>query len=95
MAPLTAAEILAHPEFPYVTWTLPATRKERVVVGRGRGGPFRIAYEVHGKGPIRLVVSQENLIPFRLPCQYFPIRQYEHVWVYIVHFLTNTLYYSG
>jgi len=54
--PMTAKEILAHPEFPYVTWLLTPTRRERVKVGSGRGGPFRICYEIHGKGPIKLVV---------------------------------------
>lgn len=64
MAPLTAAEILAHPEFPYVNWNLAPTRKERIVVGRGRGGPFRIAYEIHGRGPIRTIVSTSSMKTF-------------------------------
>jgi hypothetical protein len=55
--PLTASQILAHPEFPYVNWDLPPQRKERLVIGRGRGGPFKISFEIHGKGPIKTVVS--------------------------------------
>jgi hypothetical protein len=62
--PLTAKEIIAHPEFPYVTWLLTPTRRERVAVGRGRGGPFRISFEVHGKGPIKLVVSRSTVLQF-------------------------------
>jgi hypothetical protein len=57
MAPMKAAEIVVHPEFPYVNWNITPSRKERIVVGRDRGGPFRIAFEIHGKGPIRMVVS--------------------------------------
>jgi hypothetical protein len=56
MAALTAAELMAHPEFPHVRWNLPPHRKGRVPVARGRGGPIRIAYEVHGTGPVRLLV---------------------------------------
>jgi hypothetical protein len=57
MASLTAQEIISHPEFAYVNWNLAPTRKERIPIGRGRGGPFRIAYEIHGSGPIHTVVG--------------------------------------
>jgi hypothetical protein len=77
MAPMNAAEILAHPEFPYVNWSLAPTRKERIVIGKDRGGPFRIAYEIHGNGPIRMVVSLSLfccscsfLVRSRLPFHY-------------------------
>jgi hypothetical protein len=56
MPNLTAREIISHPEFAYVNWNLAPTRKERLAVGRGRGGPFRVAYEIHGHGPIHTVV---------------------------------------
>jgi hypothetical protein len=54
--PLTAEELQAHPEFPYVELNLTPTRKESVSVAAGRGGPFQLAYEIHGSGPIHLVV---------------------------------------
>ncbi len=55
--PLTAAEIIQHPEFQHVSWNLTPDERGTVLVARGRGGPFKIAYEVHGHGPIHLVVS--------------------------------------
>ena len=58
--PPTAAEILRHPAFPTVIWDLPATSKGKVAVAKARGGPVNIAYEIHGTGPIRLVVSQQD-----------------------------------
>lgn len=56
--PLTAAELLEHPEYPYLTWELEVTVKEKLLVGSGRGGPFNISYEIHGRGPIHIVVSE-------------------------------------
>ncbi|OMP87102.1 putative aminoacrylate hydrolase RutD [Diplodia seriata] len=53
--PLTAAEVEAHPEFPYVTWRLEPAQKGKVAVAANRGGPLDIAYEVHGHGPIHIV----------------------------------------
>ncbi|KAI9795196.1 MAG: hypothetical protein M1816_000218 [Peltula sp. TS41687] len=53
--PLTAAELIAHPQYHYVFYDLQPTKKGKVAVGQGRGGPFNIAYEVHGHGPIHLV----------------------------------------
>lgn len=55
--PLTAAEVEAHPEFPHVTWRLEPAQKGKVPVAAGRGGPLDIAYEVHGHGPVHIVVS--------------------------------------
>jgi len=55
-APLTAAELIEHPEFQTVTWDLKPSAKGDVNVAVGRGGPIKIAYEVHGNGPIHLVV---------------------------------------
>ncbi|KAI9816458.1 MAG: hypothetical protein M1827_001590 [Pycnora praestabilis] len=54
-APLTAAELVQHPEFEHVTWDLKPAQKGKVEVAKGRGGPFDIAYEVHGTGPLHLV----------------------------------------
>lgn len=58
---MTAAEIVQHPEFEHVTWDLPPTKKGKVNVADGRGGPLDIAYEVHGHGPIHLVVCSSAL----------------------------------
>lgn len=55
-APLTAAEIVHHPEFATVTWDLKPSAKGEINVAEGRGGPIKIAYEVHGTGPLHLVV---------------------------------------
>lgn len=48
-APLSAAQVQEHPEYPYVIWDLKPDQKEKLAVARGRGGPFNIAYEAsHG-----------------------------------------------
>ncbi|KAF2666776.1 alpha/beta-hydrolase [Microthyrium microscopicum] len=53
--PMTAAEIENHPEYPHTTWTLEPTKAGYAPVGSGRGGPFKISYEIHGHGPRKLV----------------------------------------
>lgn len=55
--PLNASEIIQHPAFQDVIKDLPPTKKGTVSVAKGRGGPIKIAYEIHGSGPIHLVVS--------------------------------------
>ena len=55
-APLTAAEIVKHPEFRHVVWDLQPAKKGKATVAQGRGGPIQISYEIHGNGPTRLVV---------------------------------------
>jgi hypothetical protein len=55
---LTAAELEAHPEFPYITWDLKPRIKAKLPVAAIRGGPINISYEVHGDGPRKLVVSE-------------------------------------
>ena len=58
MPPLTAAQVLEHPEFESVVWDLKAVTKGKATVAQGRrGGPLSLAYEVHGQGPIKLVVG--------------------------------------
>lgn len=54
--PLTAAEIVQHPEFKHAIWDLSPTKRGKVDVAKGRGGPFRLAYQIHGHGPVCLVV---------------------------------------
>ena len=53
--PLTAAEILAHPEYPHTQWDLEPTKSDKISVASGRGGPFNLSYEVHGHGPHKIV----------------------------------------
>ena len=51
---------MQHPEFQHVTWALKPAKKGKVDVAEGRGGPLQIAYEIHGNGPTKLVVSTTN-----------------------------------
>lgn len=54
--PLTVKELLAHPEYPHVNWQLLADKEGRIDVAAGRGGPFKLAYELHGHGPSKILV---------------------------------------
>ena len=58
MAPMTAEELLKHPEYEHTIWDLEPTQKAKLPVAAGRGGPLNIAYEVHGRGKIHLVVRR-------------------------------------
>ena len=58
--PLTVAEIVEHPAFDSVIWDLKPTTKGKCAVAHARGGPIDIAYEIHGTGPIKLVVSHSQ-----------------------------------
>lgn len=55
--PLSAAEVEAHPEFPYITWDLKPKSQGKLSVAKNRGGPLDIAWEVHGEGENKMVVS--------------------------------------
>ena len=55
--PLSAAEVAEHPAFNHVRWDLTPTTKGKCAVAQGRGGPFDLAYEIHGVGPVHIVVS--------------------------------------
>ena len=57
MTPLTVAQLQQHPEFKNAFWDLKPTEKGKVNVAMGRGGPFKIDYEIHGHGEHRIVVS--------------------------------------
>jgi hypothetical protein len=57
MAPLTAEELQKHPEYDHTIWKLAPDQHGTVAVAKDRGGPIDIAYEVHGHGPRRIVVS--------------------------------------
>ncbi|TVY13553.1 3-oxoadipate enol-lactonase 2, partial [Lachnellula arida] len=49
------AEILAHTSYPDTIWKLTPTQSGQLPVAATRGGPFKIDWEVHGKGDIKLV----------------------------------------
>ena len=40
-----------------MTWPLKPAEKGKIAVAEGRGGPIQISYEIHGTGPMKLVVS--------------------------------------
>ncbi|KAL4867107.1 hypothetical protein BDV12DRAFT_186972 [Aspergillus spectabilis] len=56
MAPLTAAEVVAHPAYKHLDWKLsPTTSGTCPVAQKRRGGPINLYYQIHGNGPIKLV----------------------------------------
>lgn len=57
MAPLTAEELQKHPEYEHTIWKLKPDQEGKVAVAKDRGGPVNIAYEVHGHGDRKIVVS--------------------------------------
>lgn len=61
MAPMTPDELQKHPEFEHTIWKLKPTQKGKVAVAKNRGGPINIAYEVHGHGDRKIVVSTQTL----------------------------------
>ncbi|KXX78668.1 putative aminoacrylate hydrolase RutD [Madurella mycetomatis] len=52
----TVAEVFKHPAFPTATWNLEPDREGLAPVAEGRGGPINISWEIHGCGPIKLVL---------------------------------------
>lgn len=58
--PMTADELLKHPEYDHTVWDLKPAKKGRLAVAQGRGGPLHIAYEVHGHGNRHLVVGDKR-----------------------------------
>ncbi|KAM0798620.1 Alpha/Beta hydrolase protein [Usnea florida] len=55
MDKLAVDELQRHPGFKDAIWDLPPAEKGKVDVAKGRGGPFKIAYEIHGNGAQRIV----------------------------------------
>ena len=55
-----------HPAFAGAIWTLEPTRKGTTAVAKDRGGPVNIAWEMHGQGPIKVMVRHLQLSSFRL-----------------------------
>ena len=60
--PMTAAELVLHPEYTHITWDLQPTKEGKAVVAIGRGGPINIAYEIHGHGNRHLVVRYVSFV---------------------------------
>ena len=58
---LSAEEVLQHPEYPHVNWDLKPDKRESISVAAGRGGPFKLAYELHGHGAKKIVVCLPSL----------------------------------
>lgn len=67
MAPMTAQELPQHPEYPHIVWQLTPQSQGKVPVAKDRGGPFNVAYELHGSGPRHLVVSGPTSRYYSLP----------------------------
>lgn len=67
MPPLTAEELQQHPEYEHTVWNLKPDRRGKAVVAKDRGGPINIAYEVHGHGDRKIVVSMLLLVFFNHP----------------------------
>ncbi|KAK3313139.1 Alpha/Beta hydrolase protein [Apodospora peruviana] len=50
------ASVLQHPAYPTAVWNLVPDRKGLAPVAEGRGGPFNISWEIHGEGPIKMIL---------------------------------------
>ncbi|KYK57590.1 hypothetical protein DCS_04601 [Drechmeria coniospora] len=48
-------ETLKHPAYPDAIWALQPEQHGLCAAAKDRGGPINIAWEIHGKGPIKLV----------------------------------------
>lgn len=59
MAPMTAEELQKHPEYEHTIWKLQPDHQGKLAVAKDRGGPINIAYEVHGHGDRKIVVSMQ------------------------------------
>jgi len=60
--PMTAAELILHPEYTHITWDLQPAEEGKAAVAIGRGGPINIAYEIHGHGNRHLVVRYVSFV---------------------------------
>jgi hypothetical protein len=54
--PMAPDALLKHPEYPHIFWALAPAQKGSLAVAKDRGGPLDVAFEVHGHGPLHLVV---------------------------------------
>lgn len=48
---------MKHPAYPGVIWNLTPHKKGILAAAKTRGGPIDIAWEVHGTGPKKILVS--------------------------------------
>lgn len=48
-------EVTNHPEYPHIYWDLKPQKQDYLNVAAGRGGPFRLSYELHGHGSRRIL----------------------------------------
>lgn len=72
---LTVAQVEAHPAYKTINFPLTPTKSGFLNVAKDRGGVVSLYYEVHGTGPIHMLVS------FRLHdafcfCQLFKLLVY-------------------
>lgn len=49
-------ETVNHLAYPGTVWGLEPHQQGKVAAAKDRGGPVNIAWEIHGSGPIKLVV---------------------------------------
>lgn len=61
------ADVLKHSAFPTATWNLEPTRSGLLPVAEGRGGPLKISWEIHGSGPVKIIVRESHLQKPRHP----------------------------
>ncbi|KAF7554115.1 hypothetical protein G7046_g6908 [Stylonectria norvegica] len=57
----SAEETIRHPAYPATIWALEPHRHGKLAAAKHRGGPVHIAWEIHGTGPIKLVVCNNPL----------------------------------
>ncbi|KAF4592062.1 glycylpeptide N-tetradecanoyltransferase [Ophiocordyceps camponoti-floridani] len=60
----TVEETLKHAAFLGVVWDLEPHSSGKATVASSRGGPLKLAWEIHGSGPIKVVVSIHPLAPY-------------------------------
>lgn len=56
---MTSEELKEHPEYPHLIWPLKAKVESKLTVGANpprRGGPVNIYYQLHGNGPLKIVL---------------------------------------
>lgn len=52
----TGEETMKHPAYASALWDLQPSKKGRLTVGASRGSPATLAWEIHGRGPTKLVL---------------------------------------
>ena len=62
-------ELFSHPAFKDAILPLVLLSKGKIAAAKDRGGPISIAYEIHGRGPVKLVWIM-GLGMFKIGCQW-------------------------